>query len=136
MIRAATRRRVPDGNDVPGAINGRRVVFVNDPRNSYGEFSPGGRQRKQSQLRVLARQTESTTALKTTSISLLERLQCSPRESDWDRLQGIYLPLIRRWLGRVPGLGGDADDLSQEVLIVVIREIPQFDRQREGSFRA
>lgn len=74
--------------------------------------------------------------VKTTSISLLERLQSSPRESDWNRLQEIYLPLIRKWLGRVPRLGEDAGDLSQEVLIVVIREIPNFERQREGSFRA
>jgi RNA polymerase sigma-70 factor (ECF subfamily) len=74
--------------------------------------------------------------VKTTSISLLERLRCNPRESDWSRLQEIYSPLIRKWLGRVPGLGEDAGDLAQEVLIVVVREIPQFRRQREGSFRA
>jgi RNA polymerase sigma-70 factor (ECF subfamily) len=74
--------------------------------------------------------------LKTTSISLLERLQSSPEESDWRRLQEIYLPLICKWFGRVPGLGDDAMDLAQEVFVVVIREIPQFRRQREGSFRA
>jgi RNA polymerase sigma-70 factor, ECF subfamily len=46
------------------------------------------------------------------------------------------LPLIARWLARVPGLGDEADDLAQEVFVVVIREIPRFQRQREGSFRA
>ena len=72
-----------------------------------------------------------------TSISLLDRLKgARPDASDWNRLQGIYLPLISRWLGRVPGLGADADDLAQEVFVVVIREIPRFQRQREGSFRA
>ena len=75
--------------------------------------------------------------MKTTSVSLLERLRAArPEESDWRRLHSIYLPLIRRWLGRVPGLGDEADDLAQEVLIVVVREIPQFQRQRLGSFRA
>jgi len=44
--------------------------------------------------------------------------------------------MIRRWLGRVPGLGSEADDLAQEVMVVVVREIPQFQRQRQGSFRA
>jgi RNA polymerase sigma-70 factor (ECF subfamily) len=72
-----------------------------------------------------------------TSVSLLDRLKVArPDASDWNRLQGIYLPLISRWLGRVPGLGVEADDLAQEVFVVLIREIPRFERQREGSFRA
>jgi RNA polymerase sigma-70 factor, ECF subfamily len=72
-----------------------------------------------------------------TSVSLLDRLKAAgPAASDWNRLQGIYLPLISRWLSRVPGLGVEADDLAQEVFVVVIREIPRFQRQREGSFRA
>jgi RNA polymerase sigma-70 factor, ECF subfamily len=72
-----------------------------------------------------------------TSVSLLDRLKTArPDASDWQRLQGIYLPLIRRWLGRIPGLGSEADDLSQEVFLVVLRELPQFERRREGSFRA
>ena len=72
-----------------------------------------------------------------TSLSLLDRLKVArPESSDWDRLQGVYLPLIQRWLGRVPGLGDESADLAQEVLVVVFREVPRFDRQREGSFRA
>jgi RNA polymerase sigma-70 factor (ECF subfamily) len=72
-----------------------------------------------------------------TSVSLLDRLkEAGPDAPDWNRLQGIYLPLISRWLGRVPGLGAEADDLAQEVFGVVIRELPRFERQREGSFRA
>jgi RNA polymerase sigma-70 factor, ECF subfamily len=72
-----------------------------------------------------------------TSVSLLDRLKLAgPDASDWNRLQGIYLPLISRWLARVPGLGVEADDLAQEVFVVVTRELPRFERQREGSFRA
>jgi RNA polymerase sigma-70 factor, ECF subfamily len=72
-----------------------------------------------------------------TSLSLLDRLKVArPDASDWNRLQGIYLPLIQRWLSRVPGLGDESADLGQEVLVVVFREVPRFDRQREGSFRA
>jgi RNA polymerase sigma-70 factor (ECF subfamily) len=68
---------------------------------------------------------------------LLDRLKVArPEASDWNRLQGIYLPLIERWLSRVPGLGDASADLAQEVLVVVFREIPRFERQREGSFRA
>ncbi len=72
-----------------------------------------------------------------TSLSLLDRLKAAqPDASDWNRLQGIYLPLIERWLGRVPGLGDESADLAQDVLVVVFREVPRFDRQREGAFRA
>jgi RNA polymerase sigma-70 factor, ECF subfamily len=72
-----------------------------------------------------------------TSLSLLDRLKVAPPDaSDWIRLQGIYLPLIERWLARVPGLGDESADLAQEVLIVVFRQIRRFDRRREGSFRA
>lgn len=72
-----------------------------------------------------------------TSVSLLDRLKVAgPEDSDWHRLQGIYLPLIRRWLTRVPGLGDEVDDLTQDVLIVLVRELPRFERCREGSFRA
>ena len=60
-----------------------------------------------------------------TSVSLLDRLKVArPDDPDWNRLQAIYLPLIRRWLGRVPGLGDEAADLAQEVLVVVVPRDP------------
>jgi RNA polymerase sigma-70 factor, ECF subfamily len=75
--------------------------------------------------------------LKPTSLSLIERLKAAaPEASDWGQIQAIYLPLIEGWLRRVPGLGEEWADLAQEVLIVVFRKVPRFDRQREGSFRA
>jgi RNA polymerase sigma-70 factor (ECF subfamily) len=71
------------------------------------------------------------------SDSLLDRLKVArPDDSDWNRFEALYLPLIRRWIGRIPGLGHEVDDVSQEVLMVVVRAIPGFDRRREGSFRA
>lgn len=73
----------------------------------------------------------------TTSVSLLDRLRgSSPDDADWLRLQEIYLPLIRKWLGRVPGLGDEAADVAQDVFLVVVRAVPRFERRREGSFRA
>jgi RNA polymerase sigma-70 factor (ECF subfamily) len=72
-----------------------------------------------------------------TSVSLLDRLKVARSDdSDWNRFEALYAPLIRRWIGRIPGLEHDVDDVSQEVLLVLIREIPRFDRRREGSFRA
>jgi RNA polymerase sigma-70 factor (ECF subfamily) len=75
--------------------------------------------------------------MNTTSASLLERLKhAKPDASEWRRLQSIYQPLIAAWLARVPGLRGEADDLTQEVLVVLARRLPSFERQRHGSFRA
>ncbi len=75
--------------------------------------------------------------LATTSASLLERLRLpDPAAADWDRLHGLYTPLIRRWVARVPGVGPDADDVCQEVLAVLVAALPGFERQRDGSFRA
>jgi RNA polymerase sigma-70 factor (ECF subfamily) len=75
--------------------------------------------------------------MNTTSPSLLDRLRRAGQEhSDWRRLHDLYMPLIRRWLSGVPGLGAEADDLAQDVLLVLLRELPAFERQRHGSFRA
>lgn len=72
-----------------------------------------------------------------TPVSLLDQLKVArPDAAQWRRLQDIYQPLIRAWLARVPALGDEAQDLTQEVFLVVIRELPYFERLREGSFRA
>jgi RNA polymerase sigma-70 factor (ECF subfamily) len=71
-----------------------------------------------------------------TSVSLLERLKHSPPDSaDWRRLHDLYAPLIRYWLGKDPKLRDEADDLSQDVMLAVVRELPRFERRRDGSFR-
>ena len=74
--------------------------------------------------------------MNTTSASLLERLQQpAPAAADWKRFHDLYLPLLRNWLTRTPGLGDESEDVVQEVLIVVFNKVPEFRRQREGSFR-
>jgi RNA polymerase sigma-70 factor (ECF subfamily) len=71
-----------------------------------------------------------------TSLTLLERLRVQPSAADWQRLHDVYRPLIRGWLTRIPDLRDEKDDLSQDILTVVFREVARFERQREGSFRA
>jgi RNA polymerase sigma factor (sigma-70 family) len=72
-----------------------------------------------------------------TSISLLDRLR---RQSDtvaWKRFVDLYEPLLLRWLRRQGVRPQDAGDLIQEVLGVVVRELPDFQHnQRPGAFRA
>ena len=72
-----------------------------------------------------------------TSISLLERLRLHPESADWKRLVELYTPLVRRWLLRQDVPAADADDLTQDVLGVVVRELVDFQHnQRPGAFRA
>jgi RNA polymerase sigma-70 factor (ECF subfamily) len=71
-----------------------------------------------------------------TSVSLLERLRKEPDPASWRRLVDLYTPLIRGWLCRHGLQTADADDLVQDVLGVIVRELPQFQHDRRpGAFR-
>ncbi|MGL6097827.1 MAG: RNA polymerase sigma factor [Fimbriiglobus sp.] len=71
-----------------------------------------------------------------TSPSLLERLNDADAVA-WQRLTSVYSPLVRGWLRRHGIRPDDADDLTQEVLVVVVRRYPDFrHNQRTGAFRA
>lgn len=71
-----------------------------------------------------------------TSVSLLDRLTGSPSEDDWRRMVDLYQPLLRAWCLRAGVTEADADDLTQETLTVVVREVETFDRRHPGAFRA
>jgi RNA polymerase sigma-70 factor (ECF subfamily) len=71
-----------------------------------------------------------------TSVSLLERLAGAPTDDDWQRLDGLYRPLLRAWMARAGVAASDVDDLVQDVLFVVVSEVAGFERQRQGAFRA
>jgi RNA polymerase sigma-70 factor (ECF subfamily) len=71
-----------------------------------------------------------------TSASLLERLRRRPDEASWQRLVDLYTPLLRGWLRRHFVPHDDVDDLVQEVLAVLVRQLPDFHYDpSKGSFR-
>ncbi len=71
-----------------------------------------------------------------TSFSLLHRLRMEPDAESWRRLVELYTPLIHGWLRRHGVGAADADDLTQDVMAVVVRELPAFEHnQRPGAFR-
>ncbi|HKB35259.1 MAG TPA: sigma-70 family RNA polymerase sigma factor [Gemmataceae bacterium] len=70
-----------------------------------------------------------------TSVSLLERLAGAPTDEDWRKLFDLYQPLLRAWMMRAGVPSSDADDLIQEVLLVVFRKVGGFERRGEGAFR-
>jgi RNA polymerase sigma-70 factor (ECF subfamily) len=71
-----------------------------------------------------------------TSFSLLNRLRLQPDAESWRRLVELYTPLIQGWLRRHAVPAADADDLTQDVMAVVVRELPHFNHnQQRGAFR-
>ena len=70
-----------------------------------------------------------------TSLPWLGRLTAAPTDADWRRLVGNYGPLVAGWLARAGVPPADRDDLAQEALLVVVREVPGFEHRGPGSFR-
>jgi RNA polymerase sigma-70 factor, ECF subfamily len=71
-----------------------------------------------------------------TSATLLERLIDRSDSVAWRRLVDLYSPLINDWLHRHGVSAEDAEDLTQEVLEVVVREVSRFRHNgRVGAFR-
>lgn len=70
-----------------------------------------------------------------TSLSLLNRL-CSTDSDPWRQLVDLYSPLLRLWLQRYGLQGSDADDLLQEVLLAVSKDVARFEHAgHTGAFR-
>jgi RNA polymerase sigma factor (sigma-70 family) len=69
--------------------------------------------------------------------SLLDRLREHPEDTEaWNRFDTLYRPLLSSWLRRHALQSHDADDLLQEVLQVVLRELPKFHFDpSKGRFR-
>ncbi len=71
-----------------------------------------------------------------TRLSLLDHLG-SGDEAAWVELDAMYRPLIAKWLRRFDLQATDVDDLTQEVMSVVIAEVPHFQHNGHlGAFRA
>ena len=72
---------------------------------------------------------------KSTSLTLLERVRVQDGEA-WGRLVHLYGPLVRYWCGRWGVTGSDADDVTQDVFLVVTNRLGEFQRdQTGGTFR-
>jgi RNA polymerase sigma-70 factor (ECF subfamily) len=71
-----------------------------------------------------------------TSVSLLGRLAGAPTDDDWRRLDDLYRPLLGAWMARAGVPASDVDDLVQDVLLVVFREVAGFEWRGNGAFRS
>ena len=68
--------------------------------------------------------------------SLLDRI-CDGERDAWRILLKIYEPLLRHWLRAAALQPADEDDLTQQILTVLVRKLTTFRHNgREGAFRA
>ena len=63
----------------------------------------------------------------TTSISLLERVRKREDPSAWDRFVFLYSPMLFAFARRTGMNDEDATDVVQDVFVVLVRELPQFE---------
>jgi len=71
-----------------------------------------------------------------TSASLLEQAR-ERQPVAWQRLVALYTPLLHAWLTAVGLQPADRDDLTQRVLEVLVRQLPDFEPNGwPGAFRA
>ncbi len=72
-----------------------------------------------------------------TSKSLLAKARDRSDQVAWHRLTELYSPLIEKWVRPHVAQRADAEDVVQDVLTTLVRELPRFDHnQRPGAFRA
>lgn len=72
-----------------------------------------------------------------TSVSLLEQARASNAPDAWNTLVELYTPLLHAWLTAAGLQPADRDDVTQRVLEVLVRQLPDFEHSgRTGAFRA
>jgi RNA polymerase sigma-70 factor (ECF subfamily) len=67
--------------------------------------------------------------------SLLQQLKDNAPEAAWLRFVDLYTPLLYHWARRLGLHSEEARDLVQEVFLVLVRKLPEFDYDRHQSFR-
>jgi RNA polymerase sigma-70 factor (ECF subfamily) len=71
-----------------------------------------------------------------TPATLLHRLCEQPADGDWERFVRMFTPLLVRWAKRLGATDAEAEDLLQELFVILIRKLPEFRYDETRSFRA
>src|SRR5947209_8783622 len=71
----------------------------------------------------------------TTCVSLLERLREPSATEAWQQFVYLYTPLLLHWARKLGLQESDAADLVQDVLLVLVRKLPEFRYEKGRSFR-
>src|SRR5580692_8231743 len=76
----------------------------------------------------------SSSVMPTTSLTLLDRLRRPGQTDAWDLFVRLYAPLLLHWAELQGFQEADAEDLSQTVLLKLIRLLPGYERREGHSF--
>jgi RNA polymerase sigma-70 factor (ECF subfamily) len=75
-----------------------------------------------------------------TPLSLLKRLRGLPRSeaaaTAWAEFLDLYTPVLYQWASRLGLQPSDAADLVQDVFVVLVGKLPEFEYDAQKSFRA
>jgi RNA polymerase sigma-70 factor (ECF subfamily) len=78
---------------------------------------------------------ECVCLMHTTPISLLERLRQPGDATAWASFVELYTPVLYAWTRRLGLQAQDAADLVQEIFTVLVQRLPEFQYDRQQSFR-
>jgi RNA polymerase sigma-70 factor, ECF subfamily len=70
-----------------------------------------------------------------TPASLLQRLRAPGERRAWDEFVELYTPLLFHWARRAGVQEADAADLVQDVFVVLVRKLPEFEYDPARGFR-
>jgi RNA polymerase sigma-70 factor (ECF subfamily) len=71
-----------------------------------------------------------------TPASLLERLRKPAANAAWARFVDLYTPLLYYWARRMGLPASEAGDLVQDVFVLLMQKLPEFQYDRHRSFRS
>jgi RNA polymerase sigma-70 factor (ECF subfamily) len=78
--------------------------------------------------------------MNTTPASLLERLRGAVRRETaaaaWSEFVELYTPLLYSWATRLGLQSADAADLVQDIFVILVQKLPEFEYDSRKSFRA
>lgn len=74
--------------------------------------------------------------MNSTSESLLLKLRKANDQQAWSKFVKLYTPLLFYWARQTGLQSQDAADLVQDVLTIVFRKLPDFEYDRNKSFRS
>lgn len=66
----------------------------------------------------------------------MRRLRRPGESQAWRQFIELYMPLLHYWARQMSVPAADADDLVQEVFVVLVRKLPEFDYDPSLSFRS
>jgi RNA polymerase sigma-70 factor (ECF subfamily) len=74
--------------------------------------------------------------VRSTPVSLLERLRQPDEQAAWERFVQLYTPLLFHWARRLGLQGQESADLVQDVFAILVQKLPAFRYDPARRFRA